>query len=174
MPNALRKRLRCGGCISRLLREREGEQTGCGRFWLQPLGVPDSILCHREDLGLQCLAEEDMGGRGRVMVGDARALIRQNDRRREFRDVIDIACDVYRERRRDADNESAYWGRREGFLRRSSNSVLGPRPSSSASRGVCASSSSASTSSASSRGRRRAGPHGSFRGERRRPDMHRR
>jgi hypothetical protein len=70
-------------------------------------------------------------GRGSVVVGPARALIRQNDMRRKFRDAIDIACDVYRERRRAADNESAYWGRREGFLRRFSNSVLGLRLSSS-------------------------------------------
>jgi hypothetical protein len=114
------------------------------------------------------------GGRGRVMVGDTWALIRQNDMRPEFRDAIDIACDVYCKRRRAADNESAYWGRREGFLRRSSNSVLGPRPSSSGLGGVHASSSPASTSSTSSRGRRGAGPQGFFRGERRRPDMHRR
>jgi hypothetical protein len=106
------------------------------------------------------------GGRGRVMVGDAQAIIRQNDMRRQFRDAIEIACDVYR--------ESTYWGRREGFLRRSSNSVLGPQPSSSGSRGVRASSSSASTSFTSSQGRRGAGPQGPFRGERRRPDMHRR
>jgi hypothetical protein len=98
----------------------------------------------------------DSGGRGRrgcgsVVVGDARALIHQNDMRHEFRDTIDIACDYYCEKRRAADNESAYWGRREGFLRWSSNDVLGPRPSSSGLGEVRALSSSASNSSASLR-----------------------
>jgi hypothetical protein len=93
--------------------------------------------------------------RGRVVVGDAWALIHQNDMRHEFRDAIDIACNVYRERRRAADNESAYWGRRKGFLWRSSNSVLGPRPSSSGLGGVCASLSSASTSSSTFTGEER-------------------
>jgi hypothetical protein len=97
------------------------------------------------------------GRRGRVVVGDARALIRQNDRRQEIRDAIDIAVEVYRERQKATDNEAAYWGRRAGFLRNASNNVLGPRPSSSGS-GVRASSSSVSTSSASSRGKRGAGP----------------
>jgi hypothetical protein len=57
-----------------------------------------------------------LGGRGCVVVGDARALIRQNDRRHEIRDAIDIAVEVYCERQRAADNEAAYWGRRAGFL----------------------------------------------------------
>jgi hypothetical protein len=50
------------------------------------------------------------GRRGRVVVGDARALIRQNDRRQEIRDAIDIAVEVYRERQKATDNEAAYWG----------------------------------------------------------------
>jgi hypothetical protein len=104
------------------------------------------------------------GGRGRVVVGDAWALIRHNDRRREIRDAIDIAVEVYRERQRASENEAAYWGRRAGFLRNASNNVLGPRPSSSGS-GVRALSSSVSTSSASSRGRRGAGPRFPTRGD---------
>jgi hypothetical protein len=106
-------------------------------------------------------------------VGDARALFRQNDRRREIRDAIDIAVEVYRERQRAAYNKAAYWGGRAGFLRNASNNVLGPRPLSSG-LGVSALSFSASTSSASSRGRRGAGPPVSFRGDQTRLDMNRR
>jgi hypothetical protein len=108
-----------------------------------------------------------------VVVGDIRALIRQNDRRREIRDAIDIAVEVYRERQRAADNEAGYWGRRAGFLQNAGNNVLGPWPLSSGS-GVRASSFSVSTSSASSRGRRGAGPRFPSGRDRRRPDMNRR
>jgi hypothetical protein len=110
--------------------------------------------------------------RGCVVVGDTWALIRQNKRRREIRNAIDIAVEVYRERQRAVDNEAAYWGRRAGFLRNASNNVLDPWLLSSGS-GAHASLSSALTSSASSRGRRGEGPPVSFRGDRRRPDMNR-
>jgi hypothetical protein len=108
-----------------------------------------------------------------VVVGDAQALIRQNDRRCDIRDAIDIAAEVYHERHRGASNEAAYWGRRAAFLQNAGSNVLGPRPSSSGS-GVRASSSSVSTSSASSRGRRGAGPWFPSGEDRRRPDMNRR
>jgi hypothetical protein len=117
--------------------------------------------------------ERGSGGRGRVVVGDARALIRQNDRRREIRDAIDIAAEVYCERQRAAGNEAAYWGRRAAFLQNAGSNVLGPRLSSSG-LGARASSSSLSASSTSSRGRRGAGPRFPSGGDRRRPDMNRR
>jgi hypothetical protein len=66
-----------------------------------------------------------------VVVGDARALFRQNDRRREIRDAIDIAAEVYRERQRAAGNEAAYWGSRAAFLQNAGNRMLGSRLSSS-------------------------------------------
>jgi hypothetical protein len=113
------------------------------------------------------------GRRGRVVVGDAWALIRQNDRRCEIRDAIDIAAEVYCERQRAAGNEAAYWGSRAAFLQNAGDSVLGPRLSSSGS-GARASSSSLSASSTSSRGKRGAGPRFLSGGDRRRPDMNRR
>jgi hypothetical protein len=75
------------------------------RFDSMPLGRPGAP----ESGGRGCR------GRGRVVVWDARALICQNDMRCEFRDAIDIACDYYREERRAADNESAYWGGAKAF-----------------------------------------------------------
>jgi hypothetical protein len=161
--------------VHRSVAQRARARGGADRN--QPILAPSSRGPRPNPMPLGRSGASGSGGRGsrrrgRVVVGDAQALICQNDRRREIRDAIDIAVDVYRERQRAAENEAA-WGRRAGFLRNASNNVQGPRPSSSGF-GVHASSSSASTSSASSRGRRGAGPLVSFRGDRRRSDMNRR